>query len=47
MARLVIDIPDDLNEEFRIKVLKIHGSKKGALTKAIIEALRLWLNSKK
>jgi len=43
MARFVIDIPDDLNEEFRIRVLKKHGSKKGALTKAIAEAIRLWL----
>jgi len=43
MARFVIDIPDDLNEEFRIRVLKKYGSKKGVLTQAVTEAIRLWL----
>jgi hypothetical protein len=43
MARFVIDIPADLNEEFRIRVLKKYGSKKGAFTQAITEAIRLWL----
>ena len=43
MARFVIDIPADLNEEFRISVLKKYGSKKGALTEAITQAIRVWL----
>jgi len=45
MARFALDIPDNLNKEFRIKVLKKYGSKKGALTEAIIEAMQLWLKS--
>lgn len=46
MARFVVDIPDDLNKEFRIKIIETYGTEKGSLTKAIKEAIRLWLKEK-
>jgi len=43
MGRLLVVIDDDLEEEFRKIVAKIYGFKKGALSRAIEEAIRLWL----
>ena len=46
MARFAIELPDDLNKEFRVRVIEVYGSEKGAITKAIIDAIRLWLKQK-
>jgi hypothetical protein len=43
MAKFSIAIPDDLHKEFRIRVIEVYGTEKGAITKAVIDALRLWL----
>ncbi len=36
-------IPDDLEREFRIRVAEILGGQRGSLSKAVAEAIRLWL----
>jgi metal-responsive CopG/Arc/MetJ family transcriptional regulator len=46
MARIVVDIDDDLNKEFRKVIIDKFGSKKGALKEAIEEAIKLWLKMK-
>ena len=43
MGRLDVIIPDDLEKQFRMKVLDKFGAEKGALSRAIAEAMKLWL----
>ena len=43
MGRLDVIIPNDLEKQFRMKVLDRFGAEKGALSKAIGEAMKLWL----
>jgi hypothetical protein len=45
MGRLVLIIRDDLEERFREAVYKRYGMKKGNLTKALEEALELWIST--
>ncbi len=46
MGRMTIELPDELDREFRVKVVKEYGGKKGALGDAIQEAVKLWLKKK-
>ena len=41
-----VTIPDELDKEFRRVVGETYGAKKGALGRAVEEALRDWLNKK-
>ena len=43
MARLDVIIDDIVLEELRIRTIKKLGGKKGDLSKAVEEAIRLWL----
>ena len=43
VGRLDAVVPDDLEKQFRMKVLDRFGAEKGALSKAIAEAMKLWL----
>ncbi len=45
MGRLDFTIPDDLETELRIKVVKKYGGRKGDLGKALLEAVKLWLKT--
>lgn len=47
MGRIDIILPDDLEEEFRMEVAKELGMKRGNLTLAIQEAIRLWIDTKR
>jgi len=40
---LHVRVDDELEKRFRKKVLDVYGSRKGALAKAVEEAIRLWL----
>jgi len=44
---LNVRIDDELEREFRKKVIDVYGSRKGALGKAVEEAIRLWLEKHK
>ncbi len=46
MGRLNIVLPDDLEREFKEEVFKRLGMKKGNLSKAIEEAIRLWIKKR-
>lgn len=46
MGRITIDIDDDLEKQVRVRVAE-KGGKKGDLTKAMEEGLRLWLKQTK
>mgnify|MGYP002153801447 FL=1 len=39
-------IPADLAKEFRARILELYGVERGALSKAVTEAIRLWLKQK-
>ena len=47
MGVLNVRIDDELEREFRKKVIDVYGSRKGALGKAVEEAIRLWLEKHK
>ena len=42
-----MEVPDDLEKRFRMKVLDLYGAKKGALGESVREALEMWLEAKK
>jgi len=43
MGRLNVSVKDDIESKFRENVFKRKGMKKGNLTKAIEEAMLLWI----
>ncbi len=43
MGQLNINIPDELEEKLRYIAAKKFGFKKGALKKAVIEAISKWI----
>lgn len=47
MPRFAVDMPDDLNKEFRVRVVEIYGSQKGSVTRGVQDAIRLWIKETK
>lgn len=45
MGQMHIVLPDELEKKFRMEVGRRFGAKKGNLTKAIIEAIELWIRN--
>ena len=45
MGKLNLIINDGLDDKFRLEIAKRLGMKKGNLTKAVEEAMELWINS--
>ena len=43
MGRLNLVVPDDFEDQFRQEVFKRKGMRKGNLTDAIIEGMKLWM----
>ena len=43
VMKMTIKIDEELGRKFRAKVVEIKGNKKGALSEAIEEAIKLWL----
>jgi len=46
LGRIDVIIPDDLESDLRVKVAQEYGGEKGALGKAVAEAIHLWLKQK-
>ena len=44
--RVTFILPDDLGKELHMKVIELYGNEKGALSRAVAEAIRLWLQQK-
>lgn len=42
MGKLSFEVPDEVEMAFRMKVLRVYGSSKGALSRALTEAMKLW-----
>jgi len=42
-----VRVSKDLEKEFRVEVARLYGGERGALTKAVEEAISLWLKKKK
>jgi len=43
MGTLKVTIPDDLEKKFREEIFKTKGMKKGNISKAVEEAIKLWI----
>ena len=43
MGRIDAVIPDDLETQFRMEIVKRFGGKKGDLQSAVVEAITLWI----
>jgi len=43
----MVIIPDGLDRRFRVKVASKYGGKRGALGRAVREAIELWLKQQK
>jgi hypothetical protein len=46
LGRIDVIIPDDLESDLRVRVAQEYGGEKGALGKAVSEAIRFWLKQK-
>ncbi|MCW4005753.1 MAG: ribbon-helix-helix domain-containing protein [Candidatus Bathyarchaeota archaeon] len=46
MGRISVDIPDELEKQFRLKTVEKFGGKKGDLSRAIQEAVKTWISKK-
>ncbi len=46
MGRLDVIVPDDIDTEFRVRVVQVYGGERGALSKAVAEAIKLWLKQR-
>ena len=47
MERIGVDIPVELEKEFRYKTVERFGGKKGDLSKAVEKAVRIWIGKGK
>jgi hypothetical protein len=47
MGNIKVILPDDLEQSFREEVFKSKGMKKGNITLAIEEAIKMWIDSEK
>jgi hypothetical protein len=43
MGRISVTLSDELEKELRFKTIERFGGKKGDLTRAVAEAVRIWV----
>jgi hypothetical protein len=46
MGRIVVIISDELEKKLRIKTIERFGGKKGDLSRAVEEAIKMWITKK-
>jgi len=46
MGRISIDLPDELEKQLRLKTVEKFGGKKGDLSRAVEEAVKMWTAEK-
>ena len=46
MGRIDVELPDQLEKEFRLEIGKRFGMKKGNLSKAVEQAIKQWIENK-
>jgi hypothetical protein len=47
MGRISADLPDELEKQLRLKTVEKFGGKKGDLSRAVQEAVKTWITTKK
>ena len=47
MGRICVDLPDELEKKMRFKTVERFGGKKGDLSRAVEEAVRIWIDEGK
>ena len=47
MGKITAVIPDELEKQLRLKTLEVYGGRKGDLSKAIQDAIKIWVLSEK
>ena len=45
--KIIVEISDELDKDFRKTIIQVYGFKQGNLKKAIIEALQMWIDKQK
>ncbi|MEM1669086.1 MAG: hypothetical protein QXM53_10550 [Thermofilaceae archaeon] len=43
LGKLYVKVDDELETRFRVAVLRVKGKKRGAISEAVEEAIKLWL----
>jgi hypothetical protein len=46
MGRISVDLPDELEKQLRLKTVEKFGGKKGDLSRAVEEAVKMWIVKK-
>ena len=46
MGRIGVELPNELEKQLRLKTVEKFGGKKGDLTRAVEEAIRVWIAKK-
>jgi len=46
LGRINVDISDELEKQLRLKTVERFGGKKGDLSKAVQEAVKIWIDKK-
>jgi hypothetical protein len=46
MGRIGVGLPDELEKQLRIKTVERFGGKKGDLSRAVEEAVKMWITKK-
>jgi hypothetical protein len=46
MGRISVDLPDNLEKQFRLKTVEKFGGKKGDLSRAAEDAVKTWIAKK-
>ncbi len=46
MGRINVELPNSLEKQLRLKTIEEFGGKKGDLTRAVEQAVRLWIANK-
>jgi hypothetical protein len=47
MGRISVDLPDELEKQLRLKTVERFGGKKGDLSRAVEDAVKVWITTKK
>ena len=47
MGRISAELPDELEKELRLKTIERFGGKKGDLSRAVEEAVKIWVTNEK
>jgi hypothetical protein len=47
MGRINVELPDELEKKLRFKAIERLGGKKGDLSRAIDEAVEIWISKEK